>query len=266
MNPLISEAVVRGMCRMCKDNPRSLRPGNPLEVLTLSDNSVQFFGRDVTDVDFDLASQCVRAFPHCTVVAMCNVPDSSGSIIIPKGEDAEYRMRPDVGVVLSAGSGVPLIPGDLVAVKHDHGKWVEGFHSGDFHTDLQVRFYGCAAMSGRKAIRVPYWRSILALIDYDNEQPLRATGKQVIIDRGDIIEKTDGGVILPSSATYRETVGTIVSTGADVPPEYRVGSKVIYTANLMLPCRGLFGYSEDGTKVPKNYGIIEYTAILAEVE
>lgn len=232
----------------------------------MPENVVQFLGRERPFLDWESASRFVRAFPNCTVVEMHPVPESSGGVLIADGPGAEWRLRPDVGVVISAGDGVPLLPGETVAVRHDHGKRVENFRSGSYQARGEVRLYGCAAMSGRKAVRVPYWRSIVALVDYDNEQTLKATGKNVVIDRGDIVERTEGGIILPESATYRPTIGTIVSVGADVPPDFRPGMRVMYMANLMLPTRGLVGPNADGVSVPKNYGIIEYSGILAEVE
>jgi co-chaperonin GroES (HSP10) len=208
----------------------------------------------------------VAPYPGRTVVEMLPVAQSSSGVLIAGMEDAEWRLRSDVGMVIDVGDGVALIPGDVVLVDHSHGKRVSGFYSGKYESLDEVRFYGCVAVTGRKAKRVPWYRSILArLIKTDDDFDIVATHDNVIVNRGDIIEKTESGVYLPDSHTFRETRGVVVSVGPAADPEIRVGDTVVYMANLMYPVKGLMGIGEGGAKTPKNYGIIPSAGILCKV-
>lgn len=226
----------------------------------MADQVIQFVG-DVSSVaDYETASRHLLPLPGCTVVEMVPIPERSGEVLIANGQGAEWRIQPDVGTVLAAGSGVGLIPGDQVLVDHSHGKRLVNFYAGQYTAKQEVRMYGCACQSGGKAVVVPWFRSILATME---DEKLRASDYNVIIDRGDIVEQTDGGVYLPDNHTFRESKGVVVSAGAGCSP-LEPGMTVFYMANLMKPLKGYFGY-KDGEKVPKNYGIVPFRGVLCQI-
>ncbi|MCX7801360.1 MAG: co-chaperone GroES, partial [Fimbriimonadales bacterium] len=165
------------------------------------------------------------------------------------------RLGPDVGVVLSAGadSSRELSPGDVVLVNHAHGKHVRGLRIGGVEFENEVRLYGCAAIVGGKARVVPWYKSVMAVLERDGG--VRATGRNVVIDRGDVRTVTEGGIHLPDDATFRPSIGTVVSVGPLANPEIKVGMRVVYMATLVKRVEG----------VRKNLGIVPSEAVLAEV-
>jgi len=195
----------------------------------------------------------VKAFSGKAVVAMAKPAERQGLILTPDMP----RMEPDVGTVVSAGEGVELSLGDEVFVVWNHGKHMSGFDAGGYAPDCEIRMFGCAAAVGRKAVRVPWNRSILAMKDGDD---IKATQGNVVIDMGNTVAQSEGGILLTDESQYRSCKGTIVSVGSMVPDEYKEGATVYYMANLMLPFKAL---SVGDT--PKNYGVIPYEGILCEV-
>lgn len=213
---------------------------------------------DLPEGDWEKVSkECVRAYMGRTVVQMAHPLEAIGSVYLP----SSANMETDVGVVVSAGPDVSLLPGDVVLVHPEHGKHMRGFRSGWYRPDTEVRFYGCAAASGGKAVRVPWHRSILGMID---GKTVRATEHNVVIDRGPVNKTSGGGIWLPDSETYRPSEGVVVSVGPKCDPDIKVGSKVVYMANLMLPIKGFAGYGElDDSE--RNLGIVHESGILCEV-
>lgn len=194
----------------------------------------------------------LRAFRHCVVVEMCGKPDRIGSLYVAyEGQ----RLGPDVGVVLSAGSdaAAELSPGDVVLVNHSHGKHMDGLRIGRTVFENEVRLYGCAAMVGGKSRPVPWYKSVMAVVEKCGA--VRATGRNVVIDRGDVRTVTEGGIHLPDDATFRPSIGTVVSVGPAANPEIRPGMRVVYMASLVKRVEG----------VRKNLGIVPSEAVLAEV-
>jgi chaperonin GroES len=205
---------------------------------------------ELPDVDPE-ACRILRPFRHVVVVEMCRKAESFGTVLASYSNEL---LGPDCGVVIGVGAHAAreLKVGDLVLVNHAHGKHMRPFRVGGVGTDGEVRFYGCAAVVGGKSRLVPWWKSVMAVMDGDE---IRPTGSNVLIDRGDVVESTSGGILLPDDAKYRPTIGRVVAKGPQANPEIRVGSTVVYMATLVKRVEG----------VGKNLGIVPSDAVLAEV-
>lgn len=196
----------------------------------------------------------VYCFSGCAVVAMCGY---GGSGLAAAFSEAD---TPDVGEVISAAPEIPIRFGTRVYLNPLHGKHIKGFAVFGRSLECEVRILGRAAVIGGGVAKVPWWRSIVAT---DQSGEPRATWDNVIIDRGEIVKETEGGILLPEAATYRPSKGVVVSIGehaARKHPDLKVGSVVYYIANSMIPMRGLKVGGEY-----KNWGVITSDGILCEV-
>jgi hypothetical protein len=166
---------------------------------------------------------------------------------------------PDYGMVLASGPGVPLAYGDRVFVHPAHGKHMAGVSIGGKTIPGEVHYYGRAAGSGGRPVKIAWWKSIPIL--WAGE--MKATGNNVIVDRGPVVRETEGGILLPDDARYRSTKGCVVSVGPEAArryPDLKPGAVVYYLANCMLPLKGLVENGE-----VRNWGVIDADGILCEV-
>lgn len=190
-------------------------------------------------------------FAGIVVVEMCGKPERVGGVLVAYRNE---RIGPDVAKVVAAGEGPSseLRPGDVVLVRHSHGKHMRGVEVSGVSFDNEVRMYGCAAVVGGKAARVPWHKSVPGVLEGGG---VRATGDNVIIDRGEVRRTSAGGILLPDDASYRPCIGTVVSVGPKAPKEIAPGMRVVYMATLVTRVEG-FG---------KNLGIVPAAGVLAEV-
>lgn len=193
-------------------------------------------------------------FDGCVVVAMGKYRENSIAFHLTEGD------TPDYGTVVASSPEIPLFFGDRVYVHPAHGKHMKGVRVNGRVIPSEVRMYGRAAVVGGKATKIEWWKSIMA--KEDDGQP-KATWDNVIIDRGDVIKETEGGILLTESSTYRPSKGVVVSIGEMAKrrhPDLREGSVVYYLANCMIPMRGL----KVGEKYV-NWGVVPSDGILCEV-
>lgn len=190
-----------------------------------------------------------HALPGRAVVEMLPQAQKSGQIWLPDSEGG--RLDCDLGVVLSA-TLIPVVEGDLVLVDPLFGKHMTVQDVDGWTPEGEIRIFGCAASTDGKAVRVPWDAGMVARMD--GEGALRPYGRRLIIDRGKTFDRTESGLYLPDSQTYRPTIGTVVRVGpevADVEP----GARVVYMATLATTVDGL----------EKNHCIVHEDAVLCEV-
>lgn len=212
--------------------------------------------RRLDDELYELLSASLLPYDGAVVVWMSRF-EVKDSELVGCYSQAE---TPDMGTVLAAGPGVPLLPGQQVLCRATHGKHLSGFKLRGRQLDGIVRMYGRAATTNGGATRIPWWESVPVMLDGGCP---RATHRNVVIDRGEIITESEGGILYTQDSTYRPTKGTVVSIGSMAQkqfPELREGATVYYLANSMLPLKGFKLGGEY-----KNYGVIDMDGILCEV-
>ena len=70
----------------------------------------------------------------------------------------------------------------------------------------------------------------LAYVDMlDFKVPFKATGHRVLVELDELHDKTEGGIILPDSATFRHTWCTVLSVG-DLVPDVKPGDRILVSA------------------------------------
>jgi co-chaperonin GroES (HSP10) len=101
------------------------------------------------------AYDAITCTPGKVAVQMSGQVSQIGSIYIPSTVGG--KLRCDVGIVLSCAppkdkNGRPyemdIKPGDAVLVRPYDGTWFDGFTTGKYSTEDQVRIYGIAATPG----------------------------------------------------------------------------------------------------------------------
>lgn len=211
-----------------------------------SDRKLQLFGPKPS-CDWQTAELYLRAHPGKTIVEMAPVPKEHGGIFIANGQGHELTLRPDAGVVLAAGLGVPLTPGQVVLVNHTHGKWIDGFVAGPYQAENEVRVYGRAAVvKTGKCIDVPWHQSILAVAEGWpeggwNMPTIIPTHGKVLIRREGLVKRTANGLYIPDRVHHRSSKGRVVAVapsaharltdqGMHGELELKVGALVCYQA------------------------------------
>ena len=174
----------------------------------------------------------VKCLPGHVAIELLPVKEKDGSIYLPQ-EFAEVH-RNDVGLVVSAGEGVPLFPGDLVVVLYGHGKRVKRFTNGIFESRSTMVFTGCAGGAliddeygeEEPCSQVPWWESIPMRIDDGNFVPL---GRNVLLELTPV-ENSEGGIAL--SRKRHECDALVASMGPDAFEGYGVrpkqGNRVVF--------------------------------------
>ena len=158
----------------------------------------------------------VRAGIGKAVVEMLPEREKTGLILLP--DDVKTKTRPDVGVVVSAGYGVPLKTGDVVVVRYGHGKRVKGFYCDGFKANETMVFCGRA---GGDMVDDPFYGDPLFYardVRWDDSIVVKIEdGKLIPLGRNLIIRlkpvKMDGTIHL--SETRHECDAEIVAIGPD---------------------------------------------------
>jgi len=242
----------------------------------LSDNIVQIVSSWIPSIDWERANRYLAPLPGRCVVEMAPVPEMVGGLYFGMQEGGERRNRSDLGVVLAVGGGVHVLPGEIVAVDNEHGKWMEGCVFGDYEPQGQIRMYGRSARSGGTVTKVPWWRSILAVVDDEelakvgrdysiidgNWDLLRPTDHKVLIERDPLCDVSEGGVLLTDGSVHRNSEGTVRKVGSFVR-DVQVGDRVIYLANLVKKLGNNQSFQRHA-KAVKGPGLTDHSLVLVE--
>lgn len=70
----------------------------------------------------------------------------------------------------------------------------------------------------------------------------KAVGNRLLIKQASLDEKSKGGVYIPSNATSQPNVGEVLSKGAAVTDEIKIGDKAIF---LKYSASGMTLYGEE---------------------
>jgi co-chaperonin GroES (HSP10) len=135
--------------------------------------------------------------------------DRIGAIFLP--EVVSANLRPDVGIVLSAGPDVCMEAGAMVAVRPYHGQWVADFEVPGYRTANQVRFYGRFAAFEGESQALEWDESVLVRI-FPEDESMQAVGRNLIIRRAPIVRE-QGGLLLPDDEHYHTGLATVESVG-----------------------------------------------------
>jgi len=188
------------------------------------------------------------ALPGVLAVLMDTPEKQVGSIIL---SDLSEEDRPDSGVVLSSGVQ-GFKEGDHVAALPYAGIWYRDvvFKS---HRYWEVRFYGIADIDEYDSRRLEPSDLVPITIEQGDtiEECIKPNADWVLIRR-DGINDSQGGILLPDKAAYRNRKATVYSIGprcTEVSPGDRIfyhGPAVCVTmANLIRLVPNLEGNPED---------------------
>lgn len=162
--------------------------------------------------------------PQGTVfVEMQESPTEIGGILI--AERARDKGQPDIGLVLSAGIGIPLHVGDVVVVRHGDGTQRSGWEHRGYKT-RKTRAYGRFVPYTRPGESRTYdWsESVMAVWTEDDKLiPLR---KNIVIRRAEHVDRV-GSIILPDKSQYRTGEAEVLAIG-DTVRDVKVGDTVLY--------------------------------------
>lgn len=188
-------------------------------------NTLQVSGYELPEVS-QRAFDAVTCLPGKVAVEMTESPDRIGRIYLPN--KVSGKLRCDVGIVIGCQAPrnkwgdslkMDIKPGDAVLVRPYHGAWFDGFSSGGYTTERQVRFYG---VHGDPSL---YQASNGQMGDKSD------TGVYEKVPWNDsIVAKLVGNIVVP-------TLGNLMISLSNVDHEF-----------LALP---------DGAKMPTKTGIVE---------
>jgi len=218
--------------------------------------------------DWEAGSRNIKAMPGCVVCEALSPAEKIGSLYVPDRVKHTYYeddepfagFEPSLGVVLSAGLGCWLKPGQIVVMRDGDGLEFDEFSAGDYQSKQPVRFFGIIVpeecLEPGYVEEMPWEESILAVVE--NMDIKQMTGKNILLERDedDLSRKTDGGLILPDVVSENATsIATVVMTG-ELVNGCKVGDRVVYH-----PLGTLDFYDE----AHKNRRVVREMAILAVV-
>jgi hypothetical protein len=181
------------------------------------------------------------------VVEMLPGSKKIGSLFIP--DEVADKYRPDIGIVISAGPGVSVERGTMVAVRPYDGTWIRGFECGSYKTTNQVRIYGKATPFKGEIQRIDWFESVPLIVEVDEvteEAYVRAIDHNLVIRREPAIAE-ELGFLLPDASQYWTGFATIESVGGMVdymPVEggpLQVGDRIHYDQRAVIE----FAFSGD---------------------
>lgn len=194
--------------------------------------------------DWKAATMAIRCAPGCVAVERLQAPERQGALYIPsraqhtyyEDDDPVAGFEPSVGIVLSAGVGVCLSPGQIVIMHDGDGVEFEDFQAGAYKSTNPVMVFGVIVpddVNGRTpppgyVEELPWEESILGVVEGMDIKGM--TGKNVLLERDhdDSERKTEGGVILPDVvAENAASEATVLKVGPDVR-QCKPGDRVFY--------------------------------------
>jgi len=179
------------------------------------------------------ASKRIYCPPGKVMVACHKARQKIGLLWLP--DEFADQFKADMATVLAAGEGVDLSPGDTVVTDWQLGKRIRGLEACGFRTDAEIRVYGvcggteldtdegCSALP----VRLQDWSEGVCM--RLNGGTFEATGENIVCKLPPLEEKSEGGVIMATTAQRRSCVWPVVSIGPRVPEEDRArleGKKV----------------------------------------
>ncbi len=204
----------------------------------------------------------VRAGIGKVVVEMLPEKEKEGLIYLP--DDVATKTRPDVGVVVSAGLGVPLKTGEVVIVRYGHGKRVKGFSCNGFKSNSTMVF--CGRAGGEMvddpfygdplfyARDVPWDDSIVAKIEGMVFIPtgrnvlirLKPVEKEGLIEMFEIRHECDAEIVaIGPDAFYRRT-----KNGRAKVMDVSVGETVVFDDGSVKRSPALTSLGKDFASIP----------------
>jgi co-chaperonin GroES (HSP10) len=170
--------------------------------------------------------------PGKVVVEMSGQIERIGSIYIPT--KVSGKLRCDVGIVVACqpprnkrGEALPMDikPGDAVLVRPYDGAWFDGFDTGKYQTENQVRFYGIAGTPGLK----PEDRGVYETVPWNDSIVARLVGNVVIPTHGNVLLAIDSGkhefLALPDGTSLPTQTATVAAPGST---GYSRGQRVVW--------------------------------------
>jgi co-chaperonin GroES (HSP10) len=202
-------------------------------------------GADMSDLpDWEMASKAVRALPGVCVVEMLGAPEmSAGGLYIPERAKYTYYdddepfagFEPSIAVVLSAGFGVDLEPGDMVLVRDGDGLEFPLLKCKGYASKRAVRFFGRVVPDPQEHRQgpgyiedLPWEESIVGV--YKDMQIAQMTGFNILLERDadDIDRRTESGLILPDSAGENIASEAVVKMIGGKVTQCKPGDRVVY--------------------------------------
>ncbi|HWD38861.1 MAG TPA: hypothetical protein VG944_08440 [Fimbriimonas sp.] len=179
----------------------------------------------LTDHNIDASKVAhLKCPPYVVLVEMLPAGEKIGNIFLP--DRLAANMRPDVGIVLSAGYGVSLKPGQMVAVDGYQGQWLQEFEVPGYKTDNQVRVYGkSTAFVHGECERIPWDECTLALIIPETME-MTASHTNLFVRRDPMVT-TDRGFLMPSKEHYFTGMATVESVGPMAFVNEKTGEKLM---------------------------------------
>jgi co-chaperonin GroES (HSP10) len=203
-------------------------------------NVLQLSGYDLPEVH-PSAFEAFQCTPGKVVVEMSSAIGKIGSIFIPSKVGG--KLRCDVGIVLSCnpprdkkGDPMPMDikPGDAVLVRPYDGAWYDGFDTGTYSTENQVRFYGIVGIASLNEVtkgqdgdksdrgtyeKVPWNQSIVA----------KLVGNVVVPTHGNVMIALDSQdhefLALPEGVKMPTQTATIAAPGSS---KFKRGERVVF--------------------------------------
>jgi co-chaperonin GroES (HSP10) len=206
-------------------------------------NLIQVSGYVLPDVS-PSAFGAVSCLPGKVVVEMSEAPDRVGRIYLP--DRVSGRLRCDVGVVIGCCAPrdrrgrsleMDIKPGDAVLVRPYHGAWFDGFSSGAYSTERQVRFFGVhgdpslyQASEGKMGERSD--TGVYELVHWSESVVARLVGELVVPTTGNLLISVLGGqhefLSLPDGVRLPSQTAVVVAPG---PSEFKRGERVAFVAS-----------------------------------
>lgn len=192
--------------------------------------------------DWQTASKYLACLPGVVAVERLSVPEKLGSLYLPdravhtyyEDDDPVAGFEPSVGVVLSAGCGVDLEPGQVVIIRDGDGVEFEDFHAGSYRAKNPVLFFGVIVPQGEDEREpgyvedMPYDECILGVVEGMDIKEM--TGKNILLERDedDVTRKTDSGIYLPDVAAENASSEAVVKMIGSGVTQCKPGDRVLY--------------------------------------
>lgn len=251
--------------RKSRKTPRRNRPISTV----IPDQSVQVLRAIDPSIDWRAAQQSVKFVNDgCVMIECWPEPErSNGGILLPDAVRGAYRNQSDIGTVIAVGHGVPLMPGDTILFNHAHGKRIEGYDAGGYSTENTIRVFGRTVFEeDGSVLHVPWWKSCIARIDGEDVIPL---GAWALVERSDLndtmeVEGTDIRLEIPKSATYRNTLGTVLEVG-ELAEDVEQGDQILYLATAVRSIDTLKPFVSEQYAKNRNLCFLIEDAILCKI-
>lgn len=203
-------------------------------------NTLQVSGYELPEVP-PRAFDSITCLPGKVAVEMSVEPTQIGRIYLP--EKVSGKLRCDVGIVIGCepprdkrgrALTMDIKPGDAVLVRPYHGAWFEGFSSGSYRTERQVRFYGVhgdpslyQVSNGTMGDKTD--SGVYELVPWNDSIVAKLIGNVVVPTLGNLmirLENTDHeSLALPDGVKMPTTEAVVVAPGSS---QFKRGQRVAF--------------------------------------